>query len=644
MHMYLCKMYIVIMWRVCYYANEVIQMAKYYDISRTDVHIIGGFWQKWRDNVREKGMMSVYKRFCDTGRFNALNFDWTEGKPNKPHIFWDSDIAKWLEAAAYQLMEQPDPGLEKIVDDCVEKIAAHQREDGYFNMYFDTVEPEARFTRYTDHELYDLGHLIEAAVAYRDATGKDRFMQLMIKYCELVDWVFRVEHSAAFDTPGHEEIELALFKLYRATDDERWLTLMRYFIDARGTSERDMTYAAFGKNSYSQTHAPVREQRTAEGHSVRACYLYAGMADLAWQDDDAALKEACEALFANIAHKRMYVTGGIGSSHVGEAFTFDHDLMNRTAYAETCASLALALFARRMSRIEPKGEYADVAELALYNGMLAGVSLDTTAFFYENPLEIHPDVIKFNEYYAGAKDHMPITRRKKVFNCSCCPPNVLRLIGSVEEFAFTQSENTLFVHHYMGCEADTRFGSVKMATHYPYDDSVILQLPDGKYTVALRIPGWCRRWEICVSGKAVECRVENGYAYIEREWQGDTLRLIMDMPVRFVQAHPALHDDCGRVTVMRGPIVYCLEEQDNGKYLKDIRICAAGKRRIVQNKELDAPAIVLEATRREWSDDEQLYSELVVPARRKTDAYFIPFYAWANRDEGEMLVWTDIDI
>ena len=619
-------------------------MAKFSDIGRQKVSLTGGFWQKWRDNVRDKGLMSVYDRFSETGRFGALDFSWKQGDENQPHIFWDSDIAKWLEAAAYLLMDRRDAAIEKLVDDAVDKIAAHQRDDGYFNMYFDTVEPEARFTRYTDHELYDLGHLIEAAVAYNAATGKDKFLNCMIKYAGLVDRVFRVEHSAKFDTPGHEEIELALFKLYRATDDEKWLTLMRYFIDKRGNSDKDHTYDMFGKNSYSQAHVPVREQTTAEGHSVRACYLYAGMADLAWQDGDEALKKACRALFDNIAHKRMYVTGGVGSSHVGEAFTFDYDLMNRTAYAETCAALALALFARRMSRIEPHGEYADVAELALYNGMLAGVSLDTCSFFYENPLEIHPDVIKFNEYYAKARDPMPITRRVKVFNCSCCPPNVLRLIGSVEEFAFTQSDDALYVHHYMGCEAETGFGKLKMATDYPFDGHVSISPAAGKYDIALRVPGWCRKWNVKLNGAEVECAVEDGYARIANEWKaGDVLELDMDMPVRFVQAHPAVHEDCGRVTVMRGPIVYCMEECDNGKYLKDVRICAGGKREVGFNAELGVPVIKLDATRREWPESAPLYMEYEAPARRGVEAYFVPYYAWANRDEGEMLVWTDID-
>ena len=619
-------------------------MSRFCDLKRADVRVTGGFWNTWRENARNRGLMAVYERFHATGRFDAMDFAWKEGMPNKPHIFWDSDIAKWIEAAAYLLADRRDEKLEALVDDCVDKIEAHQRPDGYFNLYFDTCEPEARFTRYTDHELYDLGHLIEAAVAYRDATGKDKLLKLMIRYAELVDRVFRVEHSAAFDTPGHPELELALFRLYRATSDEKWLTLMRYFINTRGTSERDKTYSVFGKNSYSQAHLPLREQTTAEGHSVRACYLYSGMADLAWQDGDEGLKTACEKLFDNIAHKRMYVTGGIGSSHVGEAFTFDYDLMNRTAYAETCAALSLSLFARRMSRLEPVGEYADVAELALYNGMLAGVSLDTESFFYENPLEVHPDVIHFNEYYDEARDHMPITRRRRVFDCSCCPPNVLRLLGSVGDYAFTQSEDALYVHHYMECEADTRFGAVSMKTGYPYDGNVRLYPAAGEYTIALRIPGWSKTWKISVNGKEVKAASEKGYASLLRSWQaGDEIALELDMRVRFVQAHPALHEDCGRVAVMRGPLVYCLEECDNGRYLKDIRLVKGGKAELARDDALNATVIDLPATRRAWPEPAPLYMDLEDEERTACTARLIPYYTWANRDEGEMQVWIDID-
>lgn len=634
-----------ITYKLWYDHREVVKVEKMTDLMRAHVHVTGGFWGNRRAIARENGLMAVYERFSDTGRFGALDFTWKEGMPDKPHIFWDSDIAKWIEAAAYLLVERRDAKIEKLVDEAVDKIEAHQRPDGYFNIYFDTCEPEKRFMRYTEHELYDLGHLIEAAIAYKEATGKDKLLNLMIKYASLVDRVFRVEHTAGFDTPGHPEIELALFKLYRATGDEKWLTLMRYFIDTRGTSKRDRTYDVFGgKMSYAQAHKPVREQTTAEGHSVRACYLYAGMADLAWQDGDQALSRACERLFTNITQRRMYITGGIGSSHVGEAFTIDYDLMNRTAYAETCAALSLALFARRMSRIQPRGVYADVAELALYNGMLAGISLDGTRFFYENPLEVHPDIVHFNDYYGKTKDHMPITRRVKVFDCSCCPPNVLRVIGSIGDFACTQGADTLYIHHYMSCDAQTRFGHVALQTAYPYDGHVEVTPAPGTYVIALRIPGWAKKWTLMVNGAPATCESRDGYASIVRTWTaGDVLCLDIPLDVRFVAAHPALHEDCGRVSVMRGPLVYCLEEQDNGKYLKDIKLARGEEAAIKEDAALGVPVIDLPATRRDWPDSAPLYMEDNGARRVPVTARFIPYFAWANRDEGEMLVWTDIE-
>ena len=611
-------------------------MEKFTDLKRAQVRVTGDFWETWKQNARAHGLMSVYDRFRDTGRFGALDFTWKEGMPNKPHIFWDSDIAKWIEAAAYLLQEKRDPEIEALVDECVDKIEAHQRPDGYFNIWFDTAEPENRFTRYTDHELYDLGHLIEAAVAYRDATGKEKFLNLMLKYASLVDKVFRQEHYAGFDTPGHPELELALFRLYRATDDEKWLNLMRYFVDTRGTSPRDKTYKVFDRPTYSQTHLPVRQQRTAEGHSVRACYLYSGMADLAWQDEDESLKEACRALFHNIAHRRMYVTGGIGSSHVGEAFTFDYDLMNRTAYAETCAALSLALFARRMSRIEPRGEYADIAEKALYNGMLAGVSLDTQSFFYENPLEVHPDVIHFNDYYAQARDHMPITRRVRVFDCSCCPPNVLRLLGSIGDFAFTQSDKALYVHHYMTCQAETAFGPVHMETKYPYDGRILLTLPAGAYDVGLRIPGWCREWKLEKNGEILSSpENRDGYVRLAGSWaEGDQLAADAGNagaagagPSGGARGLRPGGRDPGPAGVLHGGMRQ-RKIPEGRAYSPERNPLLCGKSPAGRNGQFRLPA-----SRREWPEEDALYAEYS-DARRDCTAVFIPYYAWANREEG----------
>lgn len=612
-------------------------MAKINTLSHEKVTLTQGFWKNKRELGRDVTLMSIYDRFAETGRFASLDFN----HPN-PHIFWDSDIAKWIESAAYLLEDKRDAAVEKLVDEAVEKIALHQRPDGYFNIHFDTKEPGARFSRYTDHELYDLGHLTEAAIAYKRATGKGKLLDICIKYVDLVDRVFRVEHSAGFDTPGHEEIELALYRLYQETGEERFLTLMRYFIDTRGTSPRDNTYAGLGRNSYAQSHLPVREQKTAEGHSVRAMYLYCAMADMAWHDNDEGLRKACEALFDNVVNKRMYVTGGIGSSHVGEAFTFDYDLMNRTAYTETCASLALALFARRMSRIEPKGIYADIAELALYNGTLSGISVSGDSFFYENPLEIQPAVLRHNKYYVDARDYMPISERVKVFECSCCPPNLLRVIGSVGEFAYGEDETTLYSHLFMGCEAETKFGKIVQTTNYPYEGTVEYRMPDGagKFTLAVHLPGWAEDgYTLTLNGGLYEVNPKDGYLYITREWKPtDVLKLEMPFGARLVTANPAVHEDCGRVAVMRGPIVYCAEEVDNGRYVKDIAVSAEAEYTAEWCDELQAPILRTIGTRRVWPNGNPLYTSRPVK-RMHCEIVLIPYACFANRGETEMSVW-----
>ncbi|MDO4740042.1 MAG: glycoside hydrolase family 127 protein [Eubacteriales bacterium] len=612
-------------------------MAKINTLSHENVRLTEGFWKNKRELGRDVTLMSIYDRFAETGRFASLDFNHPD-----PHIFWDSDIAKWIESAAYLLEDKRDEAVEQLVDDAVEKIALHQRPDGYFNIHFDTKEPGARFSRYTDHELYDLGHLIEAAIAYKRATGKRKLLDVCIKYVELVDKVFRVEHTAGFDTPGHEEIELALYRLWQETGEERFLTLMRYFINTRGTSPRDNTYAGLGRNSYAQSHLPVREQTTAEGHSVRAMYLYCAMADMAWHDNDEGLRKACETLFDNVVNKRMYVTGGIGSSHVGEAFTFDYDLMNRTAYTETCASLALALFARRMSRIEPKGIYADIAELALYNGTLSGISVSGDSFFYENPLEIQPAVLRHNQYYVKDRDYMPISERVKVFSCSCCPPNLLRVIGSVGEFAYGEDETTLYSHLFMGCEAETKFGKITQTTSYPYEGTVEYRMPEGAeaFTLAVHLPAWAEEgYTLTLNGGLYEVNPKDGYLYITREWKPtDVLKLEMPFGARLVYANPAVHEDCGRVAVMRGPIVYCAEEVDNGRYVKDIAVSAEAEYTVEWCDELQAPILRTIGSRRVWPNNNPLYTSK--PAKRMhTEIVLIPYACFANRGETEMSVW-----
>ncbi|MDF2686587.1 MAG: glycoside hydrolase family protein, partial [Clostridia bacterium] len=397
------------------------------NVSFRDIELIDGFWAKKQKLINETSIFAVWDRFKETGRFDAFKCDWQEGMPNRPHIFWDSDIAKWIESVAYilqnsklqnsKLQNNKDDKLEAAVEELIDLIEKNQDSNGYFNIYFTVCEPKARFTRRYDHELYCAGHLIEAAVAYYETTGKDRFLKLMCKYADYIEKVFILDKTAAFFTPGHEEIELALVKLYHVTGDKRYLNMSKHFLDLRGTNK------AVEYNNNTQDDVPVRQISEAVGHSVRAVYLYSAMADVADEFNDNELFDACRRVFQNIAYKRMYITGGIGSSPRGEAFSVDYDLPNMTAYSETCAALGLVLFARRMSRLDPDSIYADVAEKAIYNGFISSISLDGVSFFYENPLEIDPSLHKRPEVINGSMRFPPM-RRQKVFGCSCCPPNI----------------------------------------------------------------------------------------------------------------------------------------------------------------------------------------------------------------------------
>ncbi|MDR3314453.1 MAG: glycoside hydrolase family 127 protein, partial [Oscillospiraceae bacterium] len=532
-------------------------------ISYRDVDIDGGFWGERQRVNRDATSVAVMERFRETGRFAAFHMErgWAQGE--KPHYFWDSDVAKWIEGVAYLLQKGPAPALEALAEETIGLIEQHQAADGYFNIYFTVVEPEKRWQDRDCHELYCAGHLIEAAVAYYEATGRDRFLRCMCRYADAIERVFMREHSATFDTPGHEEIELALVRLWRCTGEARYLRLSQYFVDTRGQVGGRDSCAAWAKPSYTQSHLPVREQRTAEGHAVRALYLYAAMADLAVEADDPALWEACRALFGSIAQRRMYITGGVGSSHHGEAFTLDYDLPNESAYGETCAALALALFARRMAAAEPDAAYADAAERAIYNGFLSGVSLDGTAFFYENPLEVHPALrqkdasVKDNERY-------PQLQRQAVFGCSCCPPNVLRFIASLGDFLYSYDETTLFVHHYAQstaqCSAWGRTVSIQQATEYPWQGNIQLELRGcaGK-RIALRIPGWCSHYTLLAGDREITPSIEKGYAYVDIADEHCRFALRLEMPVRLVRANPAVWENIGRAAVTKGPLVYCLE-------------------------------------------------------------------------------------
>ncbi len=608
------------------------------------IDVTGGFWKEKQELFHQTTIRAVYDRFEETGRFEALKFEWKEGMPNKPHIFWESDVTKWIEGAAYFLQKKRDAKLEAMVDELVERMVNTQDENGYLNAYFTVVEPEARFTRRTDHELYCAGHLVEGAIAYAKATGKTAMLQAAIKYIDLIDRVFRVEHSAAFDTPGHEEIELALMRLYEYTGEERYKLLSEYFINTRGKSSRDETYR-FADQEHMQSHLPVRRQNTAEGHSVRALYLYSGMADLARINQEEELFDVCKTLFLNISNRRMYITGGIGSTHRGESFTFDYDLPEYTAYNETCASIALAMFCRRMWLMEPDRIYADCAEQALYNTVLSGVSLSGDSFFYENPLAVNKERNLFNNSRPqGLQEHLPIMERVKVFDCSCCPPNLLRVVGSIADYMYSVADDVIFTHCYMEASGTIilKEKEIKLVqkTNYPYEGRIeITTQTEGDYTLALRIPGWAKQGRIAVNGETVSVPVIGGYAYCKRSWiAGDSVVLELPMEIRVMEANPNVTDLCGRAAIARGPLVYCAERVDNDWELRDIRISRTAEYHVEQETICDTqmPVIHTKAAVREIS--EQLYSEEAL-ARKEIPLRLIPYYARANRGITEMNTW-----
>ncbi len=597
-------------------------------IRFSDIEITGGFWKTKQDTVKNTTVKAVYDRFCDTHRFDALRCDWKNGQPDMPHIFWDSDVAKWIEGVAYILKKERNTELEKIIDDAVDLIVKNSDENGYYNSHFLVTRQDERFTHRDDHELYCLGHLIEAAVAYNDATGKDKFLKAVCKYADYVEKIFSTDKSAAYTTPGHPELELALVKLYDATGEEKYLKLAEFFIDEHGRHENDLkTFSRHGFNDkYNQDEMPLKDRDTAEGHCVRALYLFSGVADIARIRDDRELFNACKRIFNNIVNKRMYITGGIGSTHIGEAFTIDYDLPNRTAYAETCASISLAMFAGRMLEIEPDSRYADIVEKEIYNGILSGVSMDGKAFFYENPLEIDLD---FNEVNTSTnhKERYPITQRLEVFGCSCCPPNIVRFIPSIAQYMYTYDESTVYVHQYMDSEATCGDIKITQRTDYPESGKIRINCDIGGKKLAIRIPGWCKSFKI-----NAEYQMQNGYAVIE---PAEEIIIDFDMPVTAVKSNRKVHENAGRTAIMRGPVVYCAEGIDNGNNLKSIRVDIHSEFK-TEGSEFLLPKLT--TTAYIDSETDELYSS-ADESISEIPLTLIPYYAFANRGSSSMLVW-----
>lgn len=603
-------------------------------VDFTSVNLTEGFWKNKINMVSDISVYAVLERFTETGRFDALKCKWKTGDPNEPHIFWDSDIAKWIESVAYVLENAKHDELEKTADAAIDAIADSQLDDGYYNCCYITKHPDRRWTDRTDHELYCAGHLIEAAVAYYNATGKKKLLDVMEKYLEHIYNVFVVDKSATFTTPGHEEIELALVKLFTLTGKSKYLDLCKFFIDNRGkTDEQEYNGVA---HKYSQSHLPVREQFTAEGHSVRACYLYTAMADLARITDDDELLIACKRIFDDIIFKKMYITGGIGSSGRGEAFTIDYDLPNLTAYSESCAALALAWFAQRMTLIEADSKYADTIERILYNNGLSSISLDGKAFFYVNPLEIRTELIERNSSQCNTHENLPITQRKEVFDCSCCPPNITRFISSIADFLYAYDDDgTVFVNQYMASDAEFDNITISQKTLYPNDGKIVISVENVR-TLAVRIPYWCADYSITLNRNNIDVKPVYGYVYLELTDGKNIIELNFDMSPRFVYPNSQIRDCSGKIAVMKGPFVYCAEEVDNKFNIMSFRI---DRNTPIETQYSDLfGTYTLTVKGKIPSVSELLYSfdeELYMPAELK----MIPYFAFANRRQSDMEIY-----
>lgn len=598
------------------------------NIEFSDVKITGGYWKARQDINCSVTLKAVYDRFNETGRFEALKCDLRDGDTNIPHIFWDSDVAKWIEGASYILHSEKNDQAMEIIENAIDLIIKNSDKNGYFNSHFLVAEKENRFRLRECHELYCAGHLIEAAVAYYELTGKDRFLNAVKKYADYIERAFKIDNTAAFITPGHPEIELALVRLYKATGEKRYIELAKYFIDKRGNCDEPGIYTDWANEYYSQDEIPVRERKTAEGHCVRALYLMCAAADIAYIYKDNDLKTACERFFDSIVNKRMYITGGVGSSNMGESFTIDYDLPNRTAYAETCAAISLAMFAERMLKFGADSRYSDIIERTMYNGIMSGISLDGKSFFYENPLEIDPDFNNINTS-TKVKERFPITQRVEVFDCSCCPPNIMRFVASISGLIYGFDDNTVYINQYMNSEGDVNGIKISQKTDYPNNGKITVRCNSNKKQIAFRIPCWCKSFNI-----NKKYSIKNGYAYVDLDSE-ENIELELDMPVRIISANRRIHSDAGRIAVMRGPVVYCAEGIDNGADIKSIALPAESVFELAESEFL-LPILKTEAYRPFESDS--LYYE-AVDDYEKIPLTLIPYYAFANRGESEMQVW-----
>ncbi len=580
----------------------------------TQVQVRDAFWAPRLQTNREKSLPHNFKWCEETGRF--ANFAKAAGlMPGEFEgiYFNDSDVYKLLEGASYSLADAPDPALEHKTDEVIAEIAAAQRSDGYLNTYYTLKEPGQEWTNCAVmHELYCAGHLIEAAVAHYRATQKRTLLDVAIRFADYLDNLFGPGKKV--DVPGHEELELALVKLYEVTGDRRYLELSKFYLNARG----DRTHRQQLYGEYCQDHLPVREQAEIVGHAVRAMYLYAGVADVAGYSGDESFIAALGKLWDDVVRHKMYITGGIGARHEGESFGSPYELPNDTAYCETCAAIGLALWSHRLNLLHADAHFADVLERTVYNGVLSGIGMDGEHYFYVNPL-------------AAGGDH----HRQPFYPCACCPTNAVRFLPSLPGYLYATSGDGIYVNLYAQSDAQVMLHdspiSIRQVTSYPWDGQIQLTIrpPTARtFNLHLRIPDWCPAAQCSVNGEPIDCRSgAKGYAVVRREWRaGDTVDLRLQMDVQRIEAHPRVAADAGRVAIQRGPLVYCFEAVDNGGRVDDIVLARDPQFEIQTRPDLLGGITAIRAHTREGRS-----------------VMAVPYYAWDHREPGPMLVWVRQD-
>lgn len=630
-----------------------------------DVKVNDSFWSKYEDIA--KNVIIPYQwealndRVPDTEPSHAIkNFKIAAGEAEGEFggfVFQDSDVAKWIEAVSYKLIIEPDSELEKTVDDVIDLIGRAQRSDGYLDTYYLLKEKGKEFTNFLDcHEMYVAGHMAEAAVAYYEATGKRKLLDIICRFIDLIAEKVGKEEGKLRGYSGHPEIELALVRVYKATGEKKYLDFCEYLVNERGQEPnffqqeleaRDFINMWGHKDEkadlvYCQAHKPLREQKEAVGHSVRAGYLYTGAAHLALENNDKSLFDACETLWDNATKKQMYVTGGFGSTVYGEAFTFDYQLPNDLSYTETCAAISFAFFAQKMLMADVNSKYSDVLERILYNGSISGMALDGKHFFYTNPLEIWDEQNKKVPTYRHNK-----VKRPGWFGCACCPPNLARMITSLGNYIYSSDDTTLYAHLYIGSDAKVKVGdntvTVKQTSLMPWEGKSEFTLSKGEYTFAVRVPSWADKFSVKVNGVDTEYEVKKGYAYINRNWaEGDTVAIEMPLEVKLIEANPLVRADSGKVAICRGPVVYCLESKDNGDRLSSIRLKDEPNFRCEKDEELfpGSISIFAKAVKKKAWETEDLYKAFT-SSFEEIEIKAVPYAFWGNRDDNrEMAVWV----